>query len=158
MTTQFLLSILNENGAFAPRHTGRTLGEHLLNTYKLMKKYKCPDHVCLAGGLHSIYGTNSFKNVIVNEREKIKSLVGEETEKLIYLFSIINRPTGLDTGELYNYQTFEKIDIDPLTLYNLRLIEIFNLIEQGSEINFYPNLLEIYTLLTGEKNASNRRK
>ena len=86
MTLQFLISILIENGAFMPRHTGRSLGDHLVNTYKLLKKHNCPDHVCLAGGLHSIYSTNVFKTAIVNDREKIKNLVGEKTENLIYLF------------------------------------------------------------------------
>lgn len=155
MNTVFLLSILSENQAFIPKHTGRTLGEHLLNTYKILKQFKAEEYVCLAGGLHSIYGTNAFNNAITNNRKNIASLVGEQTENLIYLFSTINRPAGLDVGQLYDYQTFEKIDVDPLTLYNLRLIEIANLIEQNSPLAQYPNLQDIHILLAGEKCVPN---
>lgn len=150
MNTQFLLSVLSEYGAFIPEHTGRTLGVHLLNTYKILKKFNVNHDVCLAGGLHSIYGTNIFKNGITQDRDNIKKLVGEKTENLIYLFSTINRPSGLDTGELFNYQTFDKIEVDEETLYNLRLIEIANLLEQNSPLNIYPNLQDIHKNISGE--------
>ena len=133
MNSLFLLSILTEFKTFVPEHTGRTLGIHLLNTYKILKSIKAEEYVCLAGGLHSIYGTNVFKNGITKDRDTIKKLVGDKTENLIYLFSIINRPAGLDTEEIYNYDSFEKINLDIQTLNDLKLIEIANLLEQGYE-------------------------
>ena len=144
MNTLFLLSILTEYKTFVPEHTGRTLGIHLLNTYKILKNLKAKEYVCLAGGLHSIYGTNVFKNGVTKDRDSIKKLVGEETENLIYLFSIINRPSGLNSGELFNYESFEKINVDSQTLEDLKLMEVANLLEQGQGLDIYPNLLAYY--------------
>jgi hypothetical protein len=144
MNTLFLLSILTEYKTFIPEHTGRTLGTHLFNTYKILKNLKAKEYVCIAGGLHSIYGTNVFKNGVTKDRDSIKKLVGDEIENLIYLFSTINRPAGLDSGELFDYESFEKINVDSQTLEDLKLMEVANLLEQGHGLDMYPNLQTYY--------------
>ena len=97
------------------------------------------EDVALGGGLHSIYGTNAFKTVTVQpeQRDVIRGLFGERAEQLAWDFSRINRPHGLETGDVRDYRTGEPIEGD---LEALRLIEVANLVDNGVKLSKYPNL------------------
>ena len=120
-------------------HIGRTLGEHLVNTYDDLIRMGADEDVALGGGLHSIYGTNAFKTVTVQpeQRDVIRGLFGERAEQLAWDFSRINRPHGLETGDVRDYRTGEPIEGD---LEALRLIEVANLVDNGVKLSKYPNL------------------
>jgi len=152
----FIVETLKSLGTYETGHSGRTLGKHLFNTYKLLEKMKAPPDVCLAGAFHSIYGTNIFQKSTIDpkNRHKVKDLFSEKVENLIYLFSIINRPSCFETNVIQNYKTGETIDVDEETLYNLKFIEIANLIEQKSSISRFPVLLEMYKEILGNINKS----
>jgi SM-20-related protein len=130
------------------KHTGRLLSEHLANTYNLLKKLNIPEYVCVAGGIHSIYGTNAFKTAtfdIDQHRHKIQEYYGEQAEHLAYLFCSINRPECLETGIATNWRTKQPIELTAQELEYLRLIEAANLIEQKNGIADYPETYKTWT-------------
>ena len=144
-----LLLALKRLGTFKKQHNrrmGLTLGEHLTNTYDDLIRMGVDEEVALAGGLHSIYGTNSFKfsTVKPDQRPVIRQLFGERAERLAWLFCIINRPQGLETGHIYDWKTKQPVDLSPEDLRDLRLIEIANLSDNGAKLTNYPNLERFY--------------
>lgn len=146
MAPEQIVKILHKTGAFRVNHSGRTLADHLLNTYELLVHMNAPMEACLAGAFHSIYGTNVFKNAIVahEQRDQIKSLITPEVENLVYLFSTINRPHGIDSGVLISHQTRQIIEVDADTLLKLRYVEIANLLEQKCSLMPFPTLYKMY--------------
>jgi hypothetical protein len=127
-------------------HIGRTLGEHLVNTYDDLLRMGADEDVALGGGLHSIYGTNIFQTVTVrpDQRPIIAGLFGERAERLAWVFSRINRPAGLETGNLLDYETGQFILVTEQELEDLRLIEVANLIDNGVKLSQYPTLHRIH--------------
>jgi hypothetical protein len=111
--------------------------------------------VCMAGALHSIYGTNAFQAQTVTDRQEIKITFGENVEHLAFLFSISNRPKGIETGNLINRHTNEVIEVSPVTLRNLRLIEAANLLEQRLNILRYPNIKQTWEDQIANVSSSN---
>ena len=147
MSRRHLLFIaLKRLGTFRKMHNshiGRTLGEHLVNTYDDLLRMGADEDVALGGGLHSIYGTNIFQKVTVtpDQRHIIAGLFGERAEKLAWDFSRINRPEGLESGDVRDYRTGEPIEVD---LEALRLIEVANLIDNDVKLVRYPTLHRIH--------------
>ena len=140
-----LLAVLKRVGAFKKQHNrrmGLTLGEHLTNTYDDLKRMGAEEDVALAGGLHSIYGTNSFRQTSLgaDKRPVIRGLFGERTERLAWLFSQINRPHCFEKESVKNWQTGEPVEISEKDFQDLQLIEVANLIDNGVNIGKYPNL------------------
>lgn len=140
-----LLVALKRTGTFTKQHNrrmGLTLGEHLVNTYDDLLRMGADEDVALGGGLHSIYGTNSFKNASVpaTQRPVIRQLFGERAERLAWLFSTINRPQGLESGDVRDWRSGEPLDLSPDDLHDLRLIEVANLRDNGEKLTNFPNL------------------
>jgi len=133
---------LHKIGAFERKHTGRVLGEHLINTGMILHRSKCPDFVCLAGALHSVYGTRVYKNSCLTEagRDTVRELFGEEAERLAWLFSILDRPRCLENGKPVRWDTKEPVDVSDSDMVALRLIEAANLMEQGGGLEKQPFL------------------
>lgn len=109
-------------------HSNGTLRDHLIRTYELLKAKGAPTDVCFAGGLHSVYGTNSYKYKLITNRTAIQALFGEFVENLVFNFSIADRPG-----------VFENEEREPL----LRLIECANLMDQHGLKN-WPNLHKLW--------------
>jgi len=145
-----IILILEKIEAFSVNHSGRTLGDHLLNTMEMLYRKNAEEDVCVAGALHSVYGTNAFKDNVIDysAREKYKSILGESIENLVYLFSIINRPYDIENGILTSFRTGEMIQIEnEKIIYHLRLIEAANLLEQRCSLLRYPNILKTWNEL-----------
>jgi hypothetical protein len=111
-----LLVALKRLGAFRTQHNrrmGLTLGEHLTNTYDDLKRMGADEDVALAGGLHSIYGTNAFRSASLgpDKRPVIRQLFGERAERLAWLFSQINRPRCFEGEAIKNWQTGEPVEV-----------------------------------------------
>jgi hypothetical protein len=137
-----LFAALKRLGTFRKMHQshiGRTLGEHLVNTYDDLIRMGADEDVALGGGLHSIYGTNTFQKVTVSpeQRHIIRGLFGDRAEQLAWDFSRINRPQGLESGDVRDHKTGEPVEVD---LEALRFIEAANLIDNGVKLSKYPNL------------------
>lgn len=140
-----LLVALKRTGTFKKQHNrrmGLTLGEHLVNTYDDLLRMGAEEDVALGGGLHSIYGTNSFRKASVpsDQRPVIRQLFGERAERLAWLFSTINRPQGLESGDIRDWRSGEPVEVSADDLRDLRLIEVANLRDNGAKLSNFPNL------------------
>ena len=150
MSKRHLLIIaLKRVGAFKKQHNrrmGLTLGEHLTNTYDDLKRMGADEDVALAGGLHSIYGTNAFRNQTLKAESRpiIKGLFGEKAERLAWLFSQINRPKCFEGETIKNWETGEPVEVSEEDLKDLMLIEVANLSDNGSDLSQFPNLKRFY--------------
>ena len=94
------VSFLKELGADTIAHrAGRTLLEHLLATYRLLARWHHEQPVAVAGLMHSVYGTAAFETACLapSQREPVRAIVGEQAERLAYLFSAMERDQFLDT-------------------------------------------------------------
>jgi hypothetical protein len=140
-----LIIALKRVGAFKKQHNrrlGLTLGEHLTNTYDDLKRMGVDEDVALAGGLHSIYGTNAFRNQTLDaeKRPVIKGLFGEKAERLAWTFSQINRPKCFEGEAIKNWKTGDPIKVSEEDLKDLMLIEVANLRDNGAKLTNFPNL------------------
>jgi hypothetical protein len=143
-----LIKALRRVGAFRVKHNREqnlTLGLHLMNTYDDLKRRGLDEEVALAGGLHSIYGTNAFKRATLGPEKRvvIRELFGDRAERLAWLFGHINRPKGLESGDVRDWKTGEPVEIADDDLRDLKLIEIANLIDNGAQLSKYPNLEQL---------------
>jgi len=144
-----LIIALKRVGAFKKQHNrrmGLTLGEHLTNTYDDLKRMGADEDVALAGGLHSIYGTNAFRNQTLKAESRpiIKGLFGEKAERLAWLFSQINRPKCFEGETIRDWKTGDPIEVSEEDLKDLMLIEVANLSDNGSDLSQFPNLKRFY--------------
>jgi hypothetical protein len=142
-------------GALKFDHANGSLHDHLMRCYQLLEDRKCPPHVCLAGGLHSIYGTNAFpKQLIASDaanRSRVAAVCGREAEALAYMFSVLDRPKALEDSfrcvqalkvpVRLRYDQNAEITWEMLT--DLRLIECANLADQGA-LTKWPRLKEFW--------------
>jgi hypothetical protein len=122
------------------KHSGRTFFEHLAGTHDLLQRHGAPDRVCLAGAFHSIYGTNIFhyQAMPFTERDQVAGLIGEEAERLAYIFCSCKRPLALVTAAMcgppyhvMNYRDGKMIPLSATDMIDLLEIEAANLEDQG---------------------------
>jgi len=88
------IDFLESIGCGETEHSGRTLLEHLIGTYKILDEGFAPLHVCDAGLFHSVYGTAYFKpkTISLDNRDVVKDIIGEEAENLVFMFCVISPP------------------------------------------------------------------
>lgn len=87
-------SFLQEKGASEfPHGHGRSLYEHLLGTRAILRRWAQPEWVCNAGALHSIYGTDVYRQQLVSIdcRLEVQNLIGPKAERLAYLLGTVSR-------------------------------------------------------------------
>ena len=143
-----LQSFLTLIGAEQIKHSGRNLWTHLLNTYDILKAEGFSQDICSAGGLHSIFGTNIFKQQTLTaaQRFMVVNTIGESATNLVELFSEILRPGTLESA-LKNKTTQVELNsggtviLSEIELNSMCAIEAANLSDQKSLKN-YPNIAE----------------
>lgn len=134
-----LLQLLKKLNTEKVIHKEGNFFEHLFGTYRLLKKWGYEKPVCYAGLFHSIYGTQVFKRMTISyeKRELMQKTIGNEAEKLVYLFSVIDRPqafTNFTEPPIFkNMVTNELIQVSEYDMKNLIAIEIANLIDQKAD-------------------------
>ena len=124
------------------RHSGRDFYTHLKGTHDLLRAWKNPEPVCLAGLFHSIYGTSHFRHAAfpIVKRDVIRDLIGEEAEFLAYVFCVAQRPeaflaqAGSPETAIRDHHAGALIRLQSATLNQLLEIEAANLLEQGGNI------------------------
>ena len=89
------------------KHSNKTFFEHLLNTTFILEKLNQRKALCVAGLYHSVYGTEffNFDNSVYFTRDKVKSLIGEEAENIVFEFCSIKKDrlsTILENRKNYN--------------------------------------------------------
>ncbi|MGE0844746.1 MAG: DUF6817 domain-containing protein [Flavobacteriaceae bacterium] len=93
-----IMAFLREIGAAGVgHHAGRSLEEHLLATWRMLKVFGAPEPVALAGLCHSVYGTDAFDTACLGpaDRPRVTAAIGEEAERLAYLFGALRREAFL---------------------------------------------------------------
>jgi hypothetical protein len=90
---QRAMALLDEVGAVDVEHPSGTLMQHLQGTYDVLESWACPEHLCLAGLYHSVYGTQFFQHetLPVDARRRVQEAIGERAEELAFLFCAIRR-------------------------------------------------------------------
>jgi SM-20-related protein len=132
---ELLTSFLTAIGATKKPHKNGSLADHLIRTYHILKGMGAGDILALAGGLHSVYGTTAYKKACLSkDSTQIREVFGPEVDRLVRLFSTIDRPNKLENPDG---------SLDETDLFLLRSIECANLYDQN-ELNpeQYPNLHE----------------
>lgn len=121
------------------KHGSRTLYHHLRGTHDLLEQDGAPEHVCLAGLFHSIYGTNVFRRqaVMLDHRMEVSDVIGKDAEWLAYVFCACNRPHVLIDAAWLSHPIVdrfsgERFSLSAQDLRDLLRIELANLTEQGS--------------------------
>ena len=69
-----------------------TLFEHLNDVKTILKRHNHPEYLQNAGLFHSVYGTTYFKPKMTEDREAVRSLIGDKAENLVYLFCNMKHP------------------------------------------------------------------
>lgn len=146
---EWVAELLESIGTREVGHTNRTLFDHLLGTFDLLRAWDCDLDVCVAGGLHSIYGTNAFTHGAIarEDRHTIEGVIGPRAARLIYLFGSINRPrailTAFEDSTLVDRISGNTIATNCDELRDLLAIECANLVEQGEGIWFLRSLTSL---------------
>lgn len=142
-----VIRYLASAGATQKKHSGRSFLTHLTNTERILAQANCDLDTRLAGLCHSLYGTNAFRSALVSpaHRKDIIALLGEQAERLVFLFCSAARPkawiTACATGHIISRHDGSKLDIGIEELGQLIDIEIANLAEQGSSGPFFREIL-----------------
>lgn len=146
-----LLGRLFVLGAQAQAHGSRTLDAHLAGTYDILLRWGAAPSTCVAGMFHSVYGTNAFRHRCLSgdERGTLEGFIGTDAERLVYLFSVSDRPAALiqalsyggDAPTLVHRVTGEAIAVTRDELHELLAIECANLLEQRATAGFLEKIV-----------------
>tara|TARA_R100001377_G_C3114210_1_gene83693 strand:+ start:122 stop:496 length:375 start_codon:yes stop_codon:yes gene_type:complete len=85
------INFLKNIEANTKSHSGRTLIDHLIGVYNILKNDGAPQYLQDAGLFHSIYGTVIFKHQSTNNRDAIIELIGEQAEEIVWEFCNLPR-------------------------------------------------------------------
>jgi hypothetical protein len=130
-----LIAWLRMQGAGRIEHSGRTLLDHLSNTYAILAECGQEPHVCLAGLFHSAYGTNAFRRVTIapSRRMEVRELIGQDAETLAWIFGHIDRPRAIIEALQRHGMEWPKGEHPRgggAAIHDLAAIECANLLEQ----------------------------
>lgn len=91
--TERKINELMELGADNIEHLDGSLLNHLKGTYMLLKSWGAEPDLCIAGLYHAVYGTSGFGEIIISQddRDKIKEIIGEQSERIVYLYCACDR-------------------------------------------------------------------
>lgn len=136
-TRQARIDLLDSLETRDIRHFGRPLKDHLVGTHDLLEQWECGHELCLAGLFHSVYGTRTFKSVTLETtyRQRLRELIGEYAESLVYIFCMSDRKKLLmdNFSEPFfwvNHSTGEKTELSGGFLGDLVELEAANYVEQ----------------------------
>jgi len=82
------------------KHSHSNFFNHLVGTFNILKKWKQPEDLCVAGMFHNIYGNKYFNPNLNVTREEIKNLIGENVENLVYRFVNCDRNKINESNDL----------------------------------------------------------
>jgi hypothetical protein len=87
---------VRRHGAADQPHPGGTLLGHLERTSLALRRWGAPESVALAGLVHAAYGTDWFGPSLVgwDDRQEVIDAVGDEAERLVWLYCAYERDFG----------------------------------------------------------------
>jgi len=106
---QTKIEFLKSMGCDKELHSGTTLLEHLIGTRDIVKERGGSEYLQDACLFHSVYGTQRFSHQSTSDREKVKSLIGEKAEELVYIFSMCPYPRTDKIKTMYRGQIQEDL-------------------------------------------------
>ncbi len=132
-----ILSQFSAYGFSSIAHLSQSFDQHLLGVYQVLKSWEEEEAVCVAGLLHSIYGTVAFRHEIVSlqERDWVRSVVGERAEALVFLFCVHARVSLFsqlqNDGEYYveSFQDNRRMPVTSEQFRDLIVLNFANIIE-----------------------------
>ncbi|KAG0458728.1 hypothetical protein HPP92_021856 [Vanilla planifolia] len=109
-----MISAITSVGAGECWHKDSCFLNHLSDVYRILKLWGAPDPVARCGLFHSVY-SNSYVDLAIFDpahggREILRSLAGEEAERLIHLFCIVPRQTLIHDDILFRYSDEELVE------------------------------------------------
>ena len=115
MISQECIDFLKEVGADEKSWEDKSLLDHLIETHDILKDNGAPEYLQKAGLFHSIYGTVYFmdgKGLVqggppcheLDERYKIKNLIGDKAEEIVWWYCFIDEPRVEKIQELEDQQ------------------------------------------------------
>lgn len=132
-----LAGLLQNLNAHRVPHSRRSLAEHLVGTYDLLRRWGNDEAVCRAGLFHSIYGTRVFEFQCADfaSRKMVRDIIGTPAESLAYLFCIADRDSFFSGTRKTPHVIRDAVGNSDLTvtrgeLASLLEIEAANLVEQ----------------------------
>jgi aspartate beta-hydroxylase len=93
-TATAIVEFIRAEGAGELGHAGgRTLLEHLVGTYLIMRRWDQPAWLQYAALLHSVYGTDAYRNRLLSpaRRGQVAAMAHPEAERIAYLFCVTPR-------------------------------------------------------------------
>jgi L-ascorbate metabolism protein UlaG (beta-lactamase superfamily) len=99
-------SFLTDKGADAISHIKRkTFHEHLTRVGELLAAWGGNEDLVHAGLCHSLYSSEAFEEALLtlDQREDLKALIGEESEKLVFHFCSMRRESFQRNDEGFAY-------------------------------------------------------
>jgi len=134
-----LLELTRRRADLVPHGSG-SLQQHLLGVHSLLENWGQPERVKLAGLLHSVYSTEAFRVALVDrsERARVREIVGEDAERLVFAFCACPREALLaaargDPGrsvQLASRWQGVEVALSRRDLADLMLIHAANLADQ----------------------------
>lgn len=88
-----VVAVLAERGAARIAHPGGNLLDHLMRTAQMLRSWRAPDELVMAGLAHAAYGTDGFAVALfaLDERDVVAQSVGEQAEAIIYRYASCDR-------------------------------------------------------------------
>jgi hypothetical protein len=136
---EVLSAWLVANGALKFNHKLGTIHDHLLRCYLICEQHKLPREVCLAAGLHAVYGTSTYNKQMFQPdddgRQRVMQAWGPEIEAAAYWFSQLKqRTTVLEQGA-----------DNPTPLFlTLQLAEYANIVDTGGDLQRWPRIKQTW--------------
>ncbi|KAI0500071.1 hypothetical protein KFK09_018279 [Dendrobium nobile] len=109
-----MISAIISVGAGECWHKDNCFLGHLLDVYRILKLWGAPDPVARCGLFHSVY-SNSYVDLAIFDpanggRELLRSIAGDEAEKLVHLFCIVPRQSLIHDDLLFQYTEVELVE------------------------------------------------
>jgi hypothetical protein len=144
-------SELRRRKAHLAPHRTLSLEHHLVNTCNILTSWRQPPHVQYAGLVHSVYSTDTFRHrtFTLDERDRVRELVGEAAERLAYLYCVIDRRellsavrSSLSTPDVF--EVTNRLDGEPVAISRgdaggLVVVYMANAVEQSCRRDLSPS-------------------
>lgn len=91
-----------------PHVKGKTLYDHFIRVSDILTSWGLSDDVVKAGMCHSVYATEAFKTMLlsVDERDKLRKVIGVSSEVLVFAFCQIKRSTFEKINSGYTFISY----------------------------------------------------
>ena len=142
-----VIAELTRRRADLAAHGRGSLERHLRGVHAMLGAWQQPEHVQLAGLLHSAYSTEfyGFRLFGRGERARVRELVGREAEHLVFGFCACHRDALLRTAKSSKRKVAlptrwrgTRLELERRELAELLVMHAANIVEQASESDGAP--------------------